>query len=224
MRLHNSVGGLAVLAAIFLASPALAHPKLDSADPAADVSVVASPKEIKLNFSEGIIAKFSGLELKDESGRAVTIGDPVVDPKDPKQLVVPVTTALAAGRYTVSWHAVSEDTHKVSGDYLFRVIAEGASSQIKSDAPRDGNDGSGAKRVTKEDGSKECVCRDEGRSDRVPERSRDRDRDFDRPDRSTDRSSGNREGYRQRSPDRYESRGRPDCVVDDDGARYCRVR
>ena len=224
MRLHNSVGGLAILASIVLAGPAFAHPRLDSANPAADVSVVASPKEIKLTFNEGIIAKFSGLELKDESGRAVTVGDPEVDPKDPKQLVVPVSTALAAGRYTVNWHAVSEDTHKVSGDYSFRVIAAGAPSQINSDAPRDVNDGSDAKRVTKEDGSKECVCKDEDRSDRVRERSRDRDRDFDRPDRSTDRRSGNREGYRQRSPDRYESRGRPDCVVDDDGARYCRVR
>ena len=224
MRFHNSVGSLVVLAAIFLASPAFAHPKLDSANPAADASVVASPKEIKLNFNEGIIAKFSGLELKDESGRAVTMGTPVVDPKDPKQLVVPVSTALAAGRYTVSWHAVSEDTHKVSGDYSFRVIAEGTPSQIKSDAPRDGNDGSDAKRVTKEDGSKECVCKDEERSDRFRERSRDRDRDFDRPDRSTDGNSRNREGSRQRSSDRYEPRGRPDCVVDDDGARYCRVR
>lgn len=224
MRLHNSLGGLAMLATSFLAGPAFAHPKLDSANPAADVSVIASPKEIKLNFSEGIIAKFSGLELKDEGGRVVTTGNSVVDPKDPKQLVVPVSTALPAGRYTVNWHAVSEDTHKVSGDYSFRVIAEGAPSQINSDAPRDGNDGSGAKRVTKEDGSKECVCKDEGRSDRVREQSRDRDRDFDRPDRSTDRDSGNREGYRQRGSDRYDSRGRPDCVVDDDGARYCRVR
>jgi methionine-rich copper-binding protein CopC len=226
MRLHNSIGGLAILAAIFLAGPAFAHPKLDSASPAADVSVVASPKEIKLNFNEGIIAKFSGLELKDESGHAVAVGTPVGDPKDPKQLVVPVSTALAVGRYTVNWHAVSEDTHKVSGEYSFRVIAEGTPSQINSDAPRNSNDASEAKRVTKEDGSKECVCKDEGRSDRVRERGQDRERDrnFDRSERSTDRNSGNRDEYRQRNSDRYESRGRPDCVVDDDGAKYCRVR
>ena len=222
MRLHNSVGSLALLAAVFLSGPAFAHPKLDSADPAADASVVASPKEIKLNFSEGIIAKFSGLELKDESGRVVIVGEPVVDPKNPKQLVVPVTAALTAGRYTVTWHAVSEDTHKVSGDYSFRVAAASTPSQTNIDTPRNGNDD--AKRVTKEDGTKECVCKDDGRSDRVRERSRDRDRDLDRPDRSSDRNSGIREGYRQRSSDRYEPRERPDCVVDDDGARYCRVR
>ena len=88
----------------------------DSASPAADVSVVASPKEIKLSFGEGIIAKFSGLELKDEGGRAVATGDPVVDSKEPKQLVVPVTAPLSPGRYKVIWHAVSEDTHKIDGD------------------------------------------------------------------------------------------------------------
>jgi len=226
MRLKNSIGTFAILAAIFLTGPAFAHPKLDSASPAADVSVIASPKEIKLNFSEGIIAKFSGLELKDEGGRAVTTGDAVVDPKEPKQLVVPVSAPLAPGRYTVSWHAVSEDTHKVNGDYSFRVITEGAPPQVKSEGPRDGTEDSTAKRITKEEaGSKECFCKDSERTDRVRERSRDRDRESDQRDGYRDRSSGNREGYRDRnSASRYEPRGRPDCVVDDDGYKYCRVR
>ena len=225
MRLKNSIGTFAILATIFLAGPAFAHPKLDSASPAADVSVIASPQEIKLNFSEAIIAKFSGLELKDEGGRAVTTGNPVVDPKEPKQLVVPVSAPLAPGRYTVSWHAVSEDTHKVSGDYSFRVITEGAPPQVKSEGPRDGED-STAKRITKEEaGSKECFCKDSERTDRVREQRRDRDRELDQRDGYRDRSSGNREGYRDRnSASRYEPRSRPDCVVDDDGSKYCRVR
>lgn len=224
MRLKNSFGTFAILAAIFLTGPAFAHPKLDSASPAADVSVIASPKEIKLNFSEGIIAKFSGLELKDEGGRPVTTGEPVVDPKEPKQLVVPVSALLAPGRYTVSWHAVSEDTHKVSGDFSFRVITEGAPPQVKSERPRDGTEDSTAKRLTKEEaGSKECFCKDSERTDRV--RSRDRDRESDQRDGYRDRSSGNREPYRDRNAaSRYEPRGRPDCVVDDDGNKYCRVR
>ena len=226
MQLKNFIGTFAILAAAFLTGPAFAHPKLDSASPAADVSVIASPKEIKLNFSEGIIAKFSGIELKDEGGGAVTMGTPVVDPKEPKQLVVPVSAPLAPGRYTVSWHAVSEDTHKVSGDYSFRVITEGAPPQVKSEGPRDGTDESAARRITREEaGNKECFCKDSERNDRVRERSRDRDRESDQRDGYRDRSSGNREGYRDRnSASRYEPWGRPDCVVDDDGYKYCRVR
>src|SRR5258708_4642284 len=112
---------LAALAMGALAGSADAHPKLKSVSPAADVSSKVSPKEIKLNFSEGVIAKFSGLELKDEAGKTVTTGVPVNDPGDRKQLVVPLPAPLTAGRYTVNWHAVSEDTQRVKGEYSFEV-------------------------------------------------------------------------------------------------------
>jgi methionine-rich copper-binding protein CopC len=104
-----------------LATSASAHPKLTSASPTADVSGKISPTEIKLNFSEGVIAKFSGVEIKNESGKIIPTGVPVTDPKNHKQLVVPLPTPLMAGHYTVSWHAVSDDTHRVKGEYSFGV-------------------------------------------------------------------------------------------------------
>jgi methionine-rich copper-binding protein CopC len=103
-----------------LTTSANAHPKLISASPAADVSSKVSPTEIKLDFSEGVIARFSGVEIKDESGQAIPTGVPVTD-KDRKQLVVPLRAPLTAGHYTVTWHAVSEDTHRVKGEYSFGV-------------------------------------------------------------------------------------------------------
>jgi copper resistance protein C len=116
-----AIAALAVLVVGGLATSADAHPKLKSVSPAADVSSKVSPKEIKLNFSEGVIAKFSGLELKDEAGKIITTGVPVNDPGDRKQLVVPLPSPLTAGRYKVAWHAVSEDTHRVKGEYSFEV-------------------------------------------------------------------------------------------------------
>jgi len=116
-----AIGTLAALAISLLATSADAHPKLNSASPAADVSSKVSPTEIKLNFSEDVIAKFSGVEIKDESGQAIPTGVPVTDPKDRKQLVVPLRAPLTAGHYTVTWHAVSEDTHRVKGEYSFGV-------------------------------------------------------------------------------------------------------
>jgi methionine-rich copper-binding protein CopC len=116
-----TIGILAVLAISLLATSAHAHPKLTSTNPATDVSSKVSPTEIKLNFSEGVIAKFSGIELKDEAGKTIATGVPVNDPKDQKQLVVPVPAPLKAGHYTVTWHAVSEDTHRVKGEYSFGV-------------------------------------------------------------------------------------------------------
>jgi len=116
-----AIAVLAILAMGALATSAEAHPKLKSVSPAADVSSKVSPKEIKLNFSEGVIAKFSGLELKDEAGKTVTTGVPVNDPGDRKQLIVPLPAPLTAGRYAVTWFAVSEDTHRVKGEYSFGI-------------------------------------------------------------------------------------------------------
>jgi methionine-rich copper-binding protein CopC len=116
-----TIGTLAILAISLLATAANAHPKLNSASPAADVSTKVSPTEIKLNFSEGVIAKFSGIELKDEAGKTIATGAPANDPKNQKQLVVPLAAPLMAGHYTVTWHAVSEDTHRVKGEYSFGV-------------------------------------------------------------------------------------------------------
>src|SRR5258708_3069220 len=116
-----AIGTLAVLAISLLATSANAHPKLNSVSPAADVSSKVSPTEIKLNFSEGVIAKLSGVEIKSERGKAIPTGVPVTDPKDQKQLVVPLPAPLSAGHYTVIWHAVSEATHRVKGVYSFGV-------------------------------------------------------------------------------------------------------
>ena len=118
---HFAIGAGIFLAVV--ATGAMAHPKLMSAVPAADHAERAAlpAKEIRLNFSEGVIAKFSGLELRDESGKSIATGTPAIDPKDKKQLVVPLDTPLAAGKYRVIWHAVSEDTHRVKGEYTFTI-------------------------------------------------------------------------------------------------------
>jgi methionine-rich copper-binding protein CopC len=112
---------LALFAASLIATSANAHPKLTSAAPPADLSSSSSPTEIRLTFSEGVIPKFSGLELKDQGGKTIATGPAATDPKDKKQLVVPLKAPLAAGGYTVNWHVVSEDTHRVEGQYSFKV-------------------------------------------------------------------------------------------------------
>jgi methionine-rich copper-binding protein CopC len=106
------------------ATGAMAHPKLTSTIPAAGGAERTTPptKEIRLKFSEGVIVKFSGLELRDESGKPIATGTPAIDPKDRKQLVVPLDAPLVAGKYRVIWHAVSQDTHRVKGEYTFTVV------------------------------------------------------------------------------------------------------
>ena len=132
-KVINVVAGLALG---LMATSAVAHPKLTSTIPAAEMDANASskestvatkektggaPKEIRLLFSEAVIAKMSGIVLKDEAGKPVRTGSPQTDPKDQKQLVVPVATPLLPGRYNVTWHAVSDDTHRVKGEYKFTI-------------------------------------------------------------------------------------------------------
>jgi hypothetical protein len=112
---------LAAAAGIALCGSAFAHPMLRAATPAPNAVLTASPAEIRITFSEALVAAFSGLDLKDRSGRAVPTGPAAVSPEDRKALAAPLKARLGAGVYTVNWHAVGDDTHHVSGHYSFLV-------------------------------------------------------------------------------------------------------
>ena len=111
---------IAIAIASVIAGVAHAHPPLETADPGQG-STVSSPKEVRLTFTEDLIAKFSGLTVKDQSGHLVETASPTVDPNRKRQLIVPISKPLQPGTYDVDWHAVSVDTHKVSGHFSFKV-------------------------------------------------------------------------------------------------------
>ena len=125
-RLHLSIliAGLAIAV-----SSAEAHPVLVSTVPPSEKGAGAaepeargtSLNELRLIFTEAVMAKFSGLEVKDETGRKVAVGVAATSPADSRQLIVPLPSPLTAGHYSVEWHAVSEDTHRVKGRYTFTV-------------------------------------------------------------------------------------------------------
>ena len=116
-----SMAAVIVTAASMLGTAALAHPELQSADPAAGAAVATSPKQIRITFNENVIPQFSGVEVKDQTGRMMTTGKATTDPANKKQLVIPVQEQLPPGDYKVEWHAVSDDTHRVKGSYSFSV-------------------------------------------------------------------------------------------------------
>ena len=111
---------MACVSLVLLQVPAFAHADLKTAAPSAG-STVAEVKEIRLGFTEGLNPKFSGIDLKDQNGKKVAIRPAAVDPKNTKELVVFVSEKLSAGSYTVEWYAVSEDTHRIKGQYSFTV-------------------------------------------------------------------------------------------------------
>ena len=116
-----SMAAVTMIVASLDCSAALAHPELQSADPAAGAPVATSPKQIRITFNENVIPQFSGVEVKDHAGKVITTGKATTDPANKKQLVVPVQEQLPPGDYKVEWHAVSDDTHRVKGSYSFSV-------------------------------------------------------------------------------------------------------
>lgn len=116
------MGAVALIAATLCGGGiAHAHPELQSADPAIGAATAASPRQIKIMFSENVIPQFSGVELKDQTGKTIATGQAATDPANKKLLVVPIMEQLQPGNYKVEWHAVSDDTHRVKGHYSFSV-------------------------------------------------------------------------------------------------------
>jgi copper resistance protein C len=109
---------VAAAALASFATAATAHPHLNAAGPAPASVVKTSPKALRLQFNEPIEIAFSGIEVTNEKGEKQATGTAIADKA---QLVVPLKATLAPGKYTVAWHAVGDDTHRVKGAYTFSV-------------------------------------------------------------------------------------------------------
>ena len=101
------------------AAPAWGHAFLERASPAAGENLLRGPAAVEMHFSEALEPAFSGITVTDESGRDMRGGAATVDGGTLRQPVLP----LKPGRYRVTWHAVSVDTHRTDGKYNFLVTA-----------------------------------------------------------------------------------------------------
>jgi methionine-rich copper-binding protein CopC len=119
----NRLNALAVgaLLSLGLVTQAFAHAHLQTAVPAPDGVVSVAPDALQLKFSEGLELAFTGVTLKAPDATAVPLGQATLAPGDDTTLVVPLTRHLTAGKYGVTWHALSKDGHKTHGDYTFTV-------------------------------------------------------------------------------------------------------
>ena len=117
-----TTAALAIAAGGLLWSAAAgAHPRLKAAGPAPGSVVTTSPKAIRIQFSEAVELAISGIEVKNDKGQVQPVGAAALAAKDKAQLIVPVNGELAPGKYTVSWHAVGDDTHKQEGSFNFEL-------------------------------------------------------------------------------------------------------
>lgn len=104
-----------------LLGQAFAHAHLKSAVPAENATVKVSPVEIDLTFSEGLNLKFSGATITGQGNATISTGQAKLAISDQKTLVIPLSTPLVPGGYTVNWTVLSTDGHKTKGSYTFAV-------------------------------------------------------------------------------------------------------
>lgn len=109
---------VAMVIGLALATAAHAHTPLKASTPAADAAVPA-PKALELNFDGDV--RLTSVQLADASGAAKHLD--AVPTAIASKFSLNVHEPLAPGAYKVTWRAVGGDTHIISGEFGFMVVA-----------------------------------------------------------------------------------------------------
>jgi copper transport protein len=131
----------AALFALGAASTAVAHAVLVETTPGNDSVLEESPDRVTLRFNEPVETAFGSVRVYDSSAQRVDSGD--ISRPDEKSVAVRIDRRLPRGTYTVTWRAISADSHPVSGAFVFHVGAPGAQpGGIASQVLHEGTPGS----------------------------------------------------------------------------------
>jgi methionine-rich copper-binding protein CopC len=101
-----------------LAAAAHAHTPLKASAPAADAAVPA-PKALELTFDGDV--RLTSVSLADSNGAAKHLD--AVPTGVASTFALNIHEPLAPGAYKVTWRAVGGDTHIISGEFGFTVVA-----------------------------------------------------------------------------------------------------
>ena len=122
--------------------PTFAHARYDRSEPPAGSMVDGTPFMLRAWFSQELM-KASTIDVVDEAGNQVDLGDGRVDLDDPdRKLMLVSLPALPTGVYTVRWSTLSaEDGDWDSGTFTFGV---GVMPPATGAQPAPAADGAGA--------------------------------------------------------------------------------
>ena len=114
MLLRTSI----VVSLLAPAPTVLAHGDLVAASPGPWTVVAASPAAVRIEFSEGIEPRLSGLTVTGPDGKLVPTGELEVQRA---VMTAPLARPLEPGVYRVRWRVLSVDGHDTKGSYTFEV-------------------------------------------------------------------------------------------------------
>ncbi|MCX7619567.1 MAG: copper resistance protein CopC [Acidimicrobiales bacterium] len=110
---------VSVAALVTVAAPASAHATLQSSSPPANQVLARPPAEVTLTFDEPVEPTPEGVRVLRTDGTNAANG-PVAKREGGKVLAIPLDTDNT-GTLTVTWRAVSQDGHPISGSYVFHI-------------------------------------------------------------------------------------------------------
>ena len=117
----------ATVASLAWGSPVSAHGQLDSSSPAPAAVLETAPSEISLDFNEPVTPVARSIEIYNQDGQRIVLGEALLSPDDPSVLIAKDVPAIPNGLYVVAWRGVSNDGHAIEGAYSFQI---GASAPI----------------------------------------------------------------------------------------------
>jgi copper transport protein len=121
MKRALALTALVVVAIVVTAGPAFAHATAVSFSPAQGARLPAGspPRVLSVGFDEGVQIPPNALQMFDSTGKQVQLG-PATHSNGEASMGATVPK-IADGTYVVTWRAVSDDAHPVSGSWTFSV-------------------------------------------------------------------------------------------------------
>jgi copper transport protein len=98
-----------------------AHAQLDSSSPAPSSVLESAPSEIRLDFNEPVTPIARSIEIYNQDGQRIVLGEALLSPDDPSVLIAGDVPEIPDGLYVVAWRAVSNDGHAIEGAYTFQI-------------------------------------------------------------------------------------------------------
>ncbi len=116
-----------MMAALLVPARAWAHARLKRSEPAAGSQLAGPPQVIRLWFSEQAELSMTFASLNDSGGKSFALGPVERETSGQMGIAFHVLSALAPGRYTVSWRTSASDGHPSNGKFTF-VVASAATA------------------------------------------------------------------------------------------------
>lgn len=117
---HESVGAATTVAV------ARFHLALSKAEPAVNGTVAASPKVIKLWFTETVQVAATGIQILGAGDHMVALGTVTLAAAPKSPAIAEIKEALKPGKYTVNWKTLAADGHPNKGTFMFTISGKAA--------------------------------------------------------------------------------------------------